>query len=136
MDSIYWALMLALTLFTLAWVLQSYRAERREVKRYKAAAVKYRQYVTAQKEKLITDLVERLKLRDTFLPNPNVAIYSKVTEIYDDVYFMPFETPIEAVTNDKIYWKKGMESFDDSELFVLWFERILTAPRQNADLKL
>ena len=139
MDSIYWALALALSIFSLAWVINELRSERREVKRHKAAAVKYRQFVDKQKAKLIADLIERLKLRDTFYPNPDAGIYSRVADIYDRFEMAYFEIPIQAdksITGDLlIIWSRSIADLDDQELFILWFERILYSPADIKDFK-
>ena len=120
MDSIYWALALALTLFTLAWVLSAYRNERREIKRYQEAGVNYRRFVVEQKYALIDQIVERLKLQDVQLPPLTVASYSVLVDLYDEPELMPYGTPALAVDRYNIEWKRV--DLDNVELFVLWIE--------------
>lgn len=99
---------------------------KRELQRHKKGGAKYREYVAKQKYALASAIVERLNLKDAKFPPLNVALYSKVCDLYDQPELMPYSSPVLARDRYDMYWTRA--EFDDLELFTFWLEGIIDAP--------
>lgn len=70
-------------------------------------------------------IVERLDLENSILPNPTVAIYSLLCDLYDTAEMLPYKMPIEAIDENNIRWLKNIKDFDEFEIFSLWLGRVI-----------
>ena len=123
MDSSYLIAGIAVAAIAIAFAWYEIRQYKNEIQRHKDAAVKYRGFVAKQKGELVSAVVERLLLNDATFPGVDVAIYSKVSDLYDSPELMDRELPIMARDRFDMYWTRA--DFHDDELFVLWLEGII-----------
>lgn len=89
---------------------------------------KARAYVAEQNRKEIFRhklVIERLELSKSILPNPNLAIFNIVSDLYDQAEMLPYVMPMEAIDRDTINWRKNIQNFTDEELFHLWLARVI-----------
>lgn len=123
MDSTY--LVAGIAVAVIAVVFAWYEVDRlkKEIVRHQAAAVKFRSFVATQKYALASAIVERLNLKEAVFPGVDVALYSKICDLYDSPELLPYAMPVEARAEYDIYWTRA--SFDDLELFTLWLEGII-----------
>ena len=123
MDSIYLVTGIGIAAIAIAFAWKEISITRKEVDRHKAAALRFRAFVSAQKYELATAIVERLKLRDAEFPPVTMAIYSKVVDLYDSAELIPYSTPVLARDRYDMYWTRA--DFEDVEIFSLWLEGII-----------
>jgi len=123
MDSTYLVAGVAIALLAIVFAWYEVARLKKEIARHKSAAINYRAFVVTQKYDLIAAIVKRLNLNDAVFPGVDLALYAKVSDLYDQPEFMTYATPILARDRYDMYWTRA--EFDALELFTFWLEGII-----------
>lgn len=122
MDSTYLVAGAAIAILAISFAWYEVDRLKKELTQYKAAAVKWRVFVAAQKYELATAIVERLNLKEAKFPGVDMYLMLKVYNLYASPD-MPYPCPVAARDRYDIYWTRT--EFDDLELFTLWLEGVI-----------